>query len=145
MSKRLTKEFAALAAESPDWISFSLDNDNIYAWKAVMEGPENSPYEKGKFKINIAIPQEYPFKAPTITFDTKVYHPNIKSDGTICNDVLNKWSPQIKIVDVMNTIRQVLIEPNPDSPLEADIGDLFKSDRAKFEKNAKEWTKKYAS
>jgi len=60
---------------------------------------ENSPYEKGVFTIDLAIPPEYPFKPPKATFVTKTYHPNILGkDGSICQQVLgDNWSPQLKI------------------------------------------------
>ena len=45
-----------------------------------MDGPADSPYEGGKFKIRIKFPENYPFKFPAITFDTKIYHPNVKVD-----------------------------------------------------------------
>lgn len=104
---------------------------------------------------------------------TKIYHPNVKSDGQLCNEVLNDgWSPQLKIPEVLMTIRQVLVEPNPgksslltfaillactfnieltavrpkraDNPLEPEIAQQFKENRTAFNKTAKEWTKKYA-
>ena len=38
----------------------------------------------------------------------------------------------------------LLEDPNPDDPLVADIAKLYKTDRAQHDKNAKEWTLKYA-
>jgi ubiquitin-conjugating enzyme E2 D/E len=37
----------------------------------------------------------------------------------------------------------MLTEPNPDDPLVPDIADLYKTDRASYEANAREWTLKY--
>lgn len=41
-----------------------LINSSIRHWKAVIEGPENSVYENGKYQIDIKIPNEYPYKPP---------------------------------------------------------------------------------
>lgn len=38
----------------------------------------------------------------------------------------------------------MLTDPNPDDPLVPDIAALYKSDRAKYEQTAREWTRKYA-
>jgi ubiquitin-conjugating enzyme E2 D/E len=124
---------------------------------------DKSPYEKGVFQIELDIPTEYPFKPPKVCgsfasvlsfirlillqlkFNTKIYHPNIKTDGGVCTDILgDQWSPQLKISEVLITLRQVLAEPNPDNPLEPEIANQFKNDRNAFNKTAKEWTKKHA-
>ena len=36
-------------------------------------------------------------------------------------------------------------DPNPDDPLVPEIARVYKSDRAKYEDTAKEWTRKYAT
>jgi len=38
----------------------------------------------------------------------------------------------------------LLTDPNPDDPLVPDLAHLYKSDKAKYENMAREWTKKYA-
>eukprot|EP01104_Vermistella_antarctica_P004647 TRINITY_DN15063_c0_g1_i1.p2 TRINITY_DN15063_c0_g1~~TRINITY_DN15063_c0_g1_i1.p2 ORF type:complete len:151 (-),score=39.09 TRINITY_DN15063_c0_g1_i1:287-739(-) len=146
-SRRLQKEFGVITGTPPDWLKVELIGDNMYKWKVKMQGPEKSPYEKGTFVLNVDIPQEYPFKPPKITFITKVYHPNVKSDGSICSEVLlsDGWSPQLRINEVLMTIRHLLKEPNPDNPLEAEIAKQFKEDKSAFTKTAREWTKKHAS
>ena len=51
-------------------------------------GPEDSAYTGGVFFLNIHFPTDYPFKPPKITFVTRIYHPNINSNGGICLDIL---------------------------------------------------------
>lgn len=45
---------------------------------------------------------------------------------------------------VLLSICSMLTDPNPDDPLVPDIAALYKSDRAKYEQTAREWTRKYA-
>jgi len=143
-NKRLQKEFTDIQKTPPAWGTASIVADNLHKWKITVTGPEGSPYEKGTFEIDMDVPADYPFKPPTIKFTTKIYHPNIKSDGTICAQVLSQWSPQLKIVDVVIMIRSLMTEPNPDDPLEPEIAQQFRTDRNAFNKTAKEWTKKHA-
>lgn len=64
-------------------------------------GPPDSPFQGGVFFLNIHFPADYPFKPPKISFTTKIYHPNINSQGGICLDILkNAWSPALTISKV---------------------------------------------
>ena len=45
---------------------------------------------------------------------------------------------------VLLSISSLLTDPNPDDPLVPEIANIYKSDRARYEATAKEWTKKYA-
>eukprot|EP01087_Luapelamoeba_hula_P008236 TRINITY_DN204_c0_g1_i1.p1 TRINITY_DN204_c0_g1~~TRINITY_DN204_c0_g1_i1.p1 ORF type:complete len:151 (-),score=20.70 TRINITY_DN204_c0_g1_i1:156-608(-) len=144
--RRLAKELTEIERSPLEWAQAAPIGDNLYRWKATITGPDGSPFEGGKFELELEMPLEYPFKAPKAKFLTKIYHPNVKSDGQLCSEVLNEgWSPQLKIPEVLLTIRQVLSEPNPDNPLEPEIANQFKENRSQFNKTAKEWTKRYAS
>jgi len=112
----------------------------------VLTGPDGTAYEGGAFQLDLKFPTEYPFKPPKIKFETKVYHPNIKTDtGEICNDVLvSNWSPTLNVRYVYTTLHELLKSPNVDHPLEPEIAQEFASDRATFDKKAKEMVDKHA-
>lgn len=54
------------------------------------------------------------------------------------------WKPSTKIAAVLEFARQLLKEPNPDDAVETTIAEQYKVDRPGWEKEAKEWTKRYA-
>lgn len=61
-----------------------LNESDLYVWRVFINGPpSSSPYEGGIFIVDATFPPQYPFKPPTLKFQTKIYHPNIKMDTDI--------------------------------------------------------------
>ncbi|OIW21443.1 hypothetical protein TanjilG_03575 [Lupinus angustifolius] len=119
--------------------------EDLFHWQATIMGPADSPYSGGVFLVTIHFPPDYPFKPPKVAFKTKVFHPNINSNGSICLDILKEqWSPALTVSKVLLSICSLLTDPNPDDPLVPDIAHMYKTDRAKYESTARSWTQKYA-
>jgi ubiquitin-conjugating enzyme E2 D/E len=143
--RRIRKEIEEMQKMPPDNCSAGPLNDNLYEWRATIMGPENSPYHGGVFNLSINLPADYPFKAPKITFITKIYHCNVNSSGSICLDILkDNWSPALTISKALLSICSIMDDPNPNDPLVPDIANLFLQDRAKHDQNARECTMAYA-
>lgn len=138
--KRLIKEEKEMRNEPPAGCSAGpLNNDDMTKWIATIEGPVGTPYEGGHFKLEIEFPSDYPFKPPQIKFITKIFHPNIGTDGNVCLDILKKeWSPILTISKVLLSISSLLGDPNPSDPLNAEAAKCLKEDKALYEKKVKD-------
>ena len=140
--KRIKKELIEMQKSPPENCSAGPINDNdLFQWRATIMGPEGTPYHGGIFNLKINLPDDYPFKAPHISFTTKIYHCNVNSNGSICLDILkDNWSPALTISKALLSICSLMNDPNPNDPLMPDIANLFVKDRARHDANAREYT-----
>nr|XP_033809517.1 ubiquitin-conjugating enzyme E2 L3 isoform X1 [Geotrypetes seraphini] len=124
--------------------NIQVDEANLLTWQGLIV-PDNPPYDKGAFRIEINFPAEYPFKPPKVTFKTKIYHPNIDEKGQVCLPVISaeNWKPATKTDQVIQSLIALVNDPQPEHPLRADLAEEYSKDRKKFLKNAEEFTKKY--
>eukprot|EP00403_Amphidinium_massartii_P037101 CAMPEP_0178448478 /NCGR_PEP_ID=MMETSP0689_2-20121128/42011_1 /TAXON_ID=160604 /ORGANISM="Amphidinium massartii, Strain CS-259" /LENGTH=203 /DNA_ID=CAMNT_0020073677 /DNA_START=55 /DNA_END=664 /DNA_ORIENTATION=- len=146
--KRLEKELQDIRALSEQNSSVSADSagGDLTHWKGYLKGPEATPYEGGFFVIDIEIPADYPYSPPKMKFDTKIWHPNISSQtGAICLDVLKgEWSPALTIRTALLSIQALLSAPEPDDPQDAEVANMYKTNRPLFSQTAKYWTETFA-
>ena len=143
--QRIQKENQNLMSDPPANCSAGPMADDMFRWQATLLGPTESPYENGVFFLEINFPAEYPYKPPRIHFTTKIYHPNINSNGGICLDILkDQWSPALTISKVLLSICSLLNDPNPDDPLVPSIAELYIKNKELYIINARAWTLQYA-
>lgn len=154
--KRLNKELQDVSLMPlPDGWTYGPSGDSTFDWTATIIGPSGSPYEGGVFFLELIFSADYPFKSPKIKFITRIYHLNI-SKGSFQLEMLEDWDPSFTIKTLLVAISDLLANPNPNPVsdpkklriymqyMEPEITNLYKTDRAKYEATAKEWTRKYA-
>jgi len=143
--KRLMKEYEDIKTHPVENCHAEPFEGNWMEWKAVLYGPVDTPYQHGKFELIFLFPSEYPFKPPKVSFITKIYHPNINSNGGICLDILkDAWSPALTVIKILLSISSLLSDPNPDDPLMPDIARIYKEQHDKFMRIATDYTNKFA-
>lgn len=72
-----------------------VDESNLNEWVAVLRGPSDTPYAGGHWRVRLSVPSQYPLSAPTATFLTPIFHPNVHfKTGEVCLDILKvrNWS-----------------------------------------------------
>lgn len=143
--KRISNEYKKLQKSDSNEFSLRPVGDSLSSWTAKLVGPAETPYENGNFDLQIDIPKMYPFAPPKVKFVTKIYHPNIDTEGNICLDILKgSWSASLTLEKVMLSISSLLNDPNPDDPLRSQVASLFKKDRKKYNEIAQKFTQDHA-
>lgn len=125
-----------------------LVNDNMQEFHVKFRGPKDTPYEGGVWRLHVELPDNYPYKSPSIGFVNKIFHPNIDvASGSICLDVINStWSPLYDLKNIVEwMIPGLLKEPNGSDPLNNEAATLQLRDKKVYEGKIREYIDKYAS
>ena len=73
LPKRILKETQRLQAEPVEGIKVNVDEQNARYFHVVIEGPQASPFEGGKFTLELFLPEDYPMSSPKVRFLTKIF------------------------------------------------------------------------
>jgi len=147
-AKRVQKELTDIERDKKiTGINVNLSRgDDLSHLSATIKGPVGTPYEGGVFKIDIRLPEGYPFKPPKMKFITKVWHPNISSEtGAICVDILkDQWSVALTLKTTLLSLQALLSAPEPKDPQDARVAQQYLKDYKAFENTARYWTATFA-
>lgn len=147
--QRLLKEYKEATKHSTldTGITLVPDETNLFIWKALLQGPKDTPYEGGRFELIINVPEQYPLQPPAVRYKTKCFHPNFNfKTGEICLDILKTaWSPAWTLHSVCQAILALMADPAPDSPLNCDAGNLLRNgDKRGYNSVARMYSIEYA-
>ncbi|KAI0897862.1 ubiquitin-conjugating enzyme/RWD-like protein [Annulohypoxylon nitens] len=148
---RLMSEMQELSKEK--WVNIDLVNDNILRWRLglIVVNPD-SAFNGGYFKAEMTFTDDYPYLPPTFRFLLPIYHPNIYPDGRLCISILHtpgeditsgeaaseRWSPLQGVESVLRSVLLLLDDPEINSPANVDAGVMYRDDRAKYNKKARD-------
>ena len=139
------KDLKKLESESSDnmGITATPDEDSLFKWNALIFGPEETIWEGGIFKLILEFSEEYPNKPPKVKFMSKMFHPNIYNDGSICLDILqNMWSPVYDIASILTSIQSLLCDPNTKSPANNTAAEMYSKNYKEYVQRVKEVVEK---
>ncbi len=126
--RRIDAEYAQLAQKG---IAFSASADRL-SYEFVLRGPGLIISPTGEMrradehKVKLTLNREYPYAGGfELVWLTPIFHPNIRDDGKVCIQLVNKWSAGQTLSNIVDALVQLLENPNPDSPLNTDAARYF--------------------
>ncbi|XP_048757649.1 ubiquitin-conjugating enzyme E2 S-like [Ostrea edulis] len=143
--RQVSKEIADLCNDPPEGIKIFPNEEDITDIQAQIEGPSGTPYAGGLFRMKLVLGKNFPSEPPKGFFITKIFHPNVASNGEICVNTLKKdWKAELGIKHILLTIKCLLIVPNPESALNEEAGKLLLEQYEDYSMRAKLYTEIHA-
>ncbi|KAI1265365.1 putative ubiquitin conjugating enzyme Ubc8 [Xylariaceae sp. FL1019] len=121
---------------------------NLQEFYVRFKGPTETPFESGVWKVHVELPDQYPYKSPSIGFVNRIFHPNIDElSGSVCLDVINQtWSPMFDMINIFEVfLPQLLRYPNPADPLNGEAAALLMREPKSYDAKVKEYVQRYAT
>ncbi|KAL9936988.1 hypothetical protein V8E36_004223 [Tilletia maclaganii] len=126
----------------------TLVNDSMQEFFVRFHGPAETPFHGGVWKVHVEIPDQYPYKSPSIGFMNRIFHPNIDElSGSVCLDVINQtWSPMFDMVNIFEVfLPQLLRYPNAGDPLNGEAAALLNRDSKQYDAKVREYVQRFAT
>lgn len=115
---RVMKEINQLVSREHPNYDIYVSETNLAFWKAVMSGPEDSPYSAGTFLLYLDMKPNYPTFAPEARFITKMLHPNVNAHGRVCHPLFGRdWTTDTSMTTVLDTIYGLLFQAEVSDPV----------------------------
>lgn len=143
--KQISRELCDLTQNPLEGIRVVFNEDDITSVQADIDGPYDTPYFGGSFRIRLVLGKNFPTSPPKGFFVTKIFHPNVGRNGEICVNTLKKdWNQDLGIKHILLTIKCLLIVPNPESALNEEAGKMILEQYEDYCKRAKMMTEIHA-
>jgi ubiquitin-protein ligase len=121
----------------------SINKDDPLHWKSMVYGPENSPYENGRFEVSINFEENKPNEKPKIKFLTKIYHFNVEQNNgeVLCPFIWNTTSSE---KENLKKIKLLMNAPDSRFPCSKFIQEEYYNNFPRYKEKALKFTEDYA-
>lgn len=124
IAKEVSSFLSSLPIEYGSSIFVKCDENRYDIMKALIIGPEGTPYENGCFEFDILLPPKYPSVPPMVQIITTGYgtirfNPNLYANGKVCLSLLGTWSgpgwneKTSTILQVLISIQSLILVSDP--------------------------------
>jgi len=120
---------------------------NLFNWDCAIPGKQGTIWEGGLYTLRMTFRDDYPATPPKCRFEPPLFHPNVYPSGTVCLSLLDEnkdWRPSISIKQLLVGIQELLDNPNPEDPAQADAYQSFIQNRDEYKKRVRKQAATFA-
>uniref|UniRef100_A0A914LJ95 SUMO-conjugating enzyme UBC9 n=1 Tax=Meloidogyne incognita TaxID=6306 RepID=A0A914LJ95_MELIC len=120
---------------------------DLYTWECAIPGPRGTIWEGGLYKLRMLFKDDFPSIPPKCQFVPPLFHPNVYPSGTVCLSLLDEnkdWRPSISVKQLLIGIQELLVNPNPEDPAQADAYHIFVQNRQEYERRVRRQAQQFA-
>jgi ubiquitin-protein ligase len=114
--KRILEELADVATKGDRPITVFVVGNDVTIWKAFIDGPDGTSYERHCWRLGVLFPDLYPQEPPQFRFSAGSipWHINVSEDGIVCIDAItDHYIPGSSVWDLLIEVRAMLQQPQP--------------------------------
>jgi len=108
---------------------------DLMKWECGIPGKTNTLWKGGVFKLVMEFTEDYPSRPPKCRFSPPLFHPNVYPSGTVCLSILDadkSWRPSITVRQILLGVQDLLGDPNPSDPANAEAYELYMKSRQAY-------------
>ncbi|EOD16243.1 hypothetical protein EMIHUDRAFT_416101 [Emiliania huxleyi CCMP1516] len=130
---RMQKDMSELTLDHGCKLAFPNGKEDLMNFELTIKATDGI-YRNGKFVFKVTVPSAYPHDPPKVQCLTTIYHPNIDMEGAVCLNILREdWKPVLTIQSVIMGLQFLILEPNPDDPLNKEAALHMTKNKQQFE------------
>jgi len=149
----LVKEVQELNSALPASCKLRFDDpDKLYDFYVTVT-PDEGYWKNGQFVFHVQVTEEYNFAPPIVKCQTRLWHPNINEEGSVCLSLLRQssidemgWAPTRRLKDVVWGLNSLFTDLlNFEDPLNLEASEMYQRDASAFQHKVNDYIHKYSA
>ncbi|CAD7934363.1 unnamed protein product [Amoebophrya sp. A120] len=107
-------------------------SQNMMKWRCGVKTEDDGPWKGATVELTMEFSEDYPGRPPKVMLclieGKAAFHPNIYPSGAVCLSILNEdkdWRPTLTVTGLLTGIKDLLHNPNPDSPAQEEAFKVY--------------------